>query len=114
VPLPLPLAPAVIVNQLALLVPVHAQPAVVVTVSLAAPPVAVADGFVGDAANVQVGDPNSNVLDKSLTPVPFGPRAEIVASYTIPGDGRALPNRVAKFTVIVFVPSGVGLPSDST
>jgi hypothetical protein len=41
----------VIVNQLALLVAVHAQPALVVTVSLAAPPAAVADGFVGEAAN---------------------------------------------------------------
>jgi hypothetical protein len=48
VPLPLPLAPAVIVNQLALLVAVHVQPLVVVTVSVAAPPAAVADGLVGE------------------------------------------------------------------
>ena len=38
VPLPLPLAALVIVSQLASLVAVHAQPAVVVTATLAVPP----------------------------------------------------------------------------
>jgi hypothetical protein len=38
----------VIVSQLALLVAVHAQPLVVVTVAVAAPPLAVALGFVGE------------------------------------------------------------------
>jgi len=45
----------VIVSQLALLVAVHAQPVVAATVKLAAPPAAVADGFVGDTENVQAG-----------------------------------------------------------
>jgi hypothetical protein len=54
VPLPLPLAPALIVNQLALLVAVQEHPAVVVTVAV---PVAPAPGgveVVGETLNVQL------------------------------------------------------------
>jgi hypothetical protein len=53
VPFPLPLAPDVIVSQLALLVAVQLQPAAVVT--LAPLELAAAAGFsaVGDTANVQ-------------------------------------------------------------
>jgi hypothetical protein len=110
---PLPLAPAVIVNQLALLVAVHAQPLVVVTVSVAAPPAAVADGLVGDTVNAH-GAANSKVFDSVLTPLPPGPIAVTVASYTMPCDGNELPSKVAKFTVIVLVESGAGFPSDTT
>ena len=48
VPLPLPLAPLVIVSQLALLVAVQPQPLVVVTPTVAAPPLAVGVALVGD------------------------------------------------------------------
>jgi hypothetical protein len=48
VPLALPLAPLVTVIQLALLVPVHPHPLVVVTPTLAAPPALVGDALVGD------------------------------------------------------------------
>ena len=48
VPLPLPLAPLVIVSQLALLVAVQPHPLVVVTPTVAAPPLAVGDALVGD------------------------------------------------------------------
>jgi hypothetical protein len=53
------------------------------------------------------------VFDRVLGVEPPGPIAETVASYAMPGEGSDAPNRVAKLTVIVFVPSGVGLPSDS-
>ena len=46
-PLPKPLAPAVIVNQLALLVAVHPQPACAVTDSAVLPPPGVADTVTG-------------------------------------------------------------------
>ena len=42
--------------QLALLVAVHAQPDVVVTVTLAVPPLAVGEALVGDTVNAH-GDP---------------------------------------------------------
>jgi hypothetical protein len=47
-PLPLPLAPEVTVIQLALLTPVHAQPADVVTVTVPVPPPATTDCVVGE------------------------------------------------------------------
>jgi hypothetical protein len=53
VPLPLPLPPLVTVIQVALLVAVHAQPVVVVTDTLAAPPAAVGLADVGDAVKLQ-------------------------------------------------------------
>jgi hypothetical protein len=53
VPLPVPLAPAVTVIQLALLVAVQLQPEPAVTATLAAPPVNVALGLVGETPNVQ-------------------------------------------------------------
>ena len=101
------------VSQLALLVAVHAQPLAVVTVAVAAPPLAVAEGFVGDTVKAH-GVANSKVLEIVLTPVPPDPIAVTVASYTTPGAGSELPSSVAKFTVIVPVESGVGLPSDRT
>ena len=51
-PLPLPLAPEVIVSQEALLVAVQLQPAVVVTLELLAPAVAAALSVVGATLNV--------------------------------------------------------------
>lgn len=47
-PLPVPLAPLVTVNQLALLVALQAHPLVVVTETLAAPPLAPGIAIVGD------------------------------------------------------------------
>jgi hypothetical protein len=52
VPVPLPLAPEVIVSQEALLVAVHVQPAVVVTVAVLDPAVAAAFRVVGATVNV--------------------------------------------------------------
>ncbi len=49
-PLPLPGEPLVIVIQLALLVAVHAQPAVVVTLTEPAPPDSVNEAIVADSA----------------------------------------------------------------
>ena len=52
-PLPLPLAPDVIVNQGSLLVAVHAQPAVVVTVAVLDPAAATGLSDMGATLNVQ-------------------------------------------------------------
>ena len=52
-PLPLPLAPDTIVNQLAGLVAVHVQPAVVVTVPVASPPLDGSDWLVGVTLKLQ-------------------------------------------------------------
>ena len=52
-PLPLPLAPDVMVNQEALLVAVHAQPAVVVTVAVLDPAAATGFRVVGATLKVQ-------------------------------------------------------------
>jgi len=51
VPFPVPLPPELIVIHVALLVAVHPQPVPAVTATLAAPPAAVALGFVGDTPN---------------------------------------------------------------
>jgi hypothetical protein len=51
--LPLPLAPLVTVSQLALLAAVHAQPAAVVTVTLALPPEAATELLVGETEKLQ-------------------------------------------------------------
>jgi len=72
VPLPVPLAPAVTVIQDALLVAVHAQPAVAVTVTVADPPLAAGLADVGDAEYAQ-GAVNANVLDWALGVLPPGP-----------------------------------------
>ncbi len=53
VPLPLPLAPAVMVIQAALLVAAHAQPVAVVTLTLLVPPEAVKVWLVGLMVNEQ-------------------------------------------------------------
>ena len=53
VPLPLPLAPLVIVSQLESLVAVQAQPDVVVTAALAVPPAAAIVCVVGDTEKLQ-------------------------------------------------------------
>ena len=50
-PLPLPLAPAVIVIQVALLVAVHVQPLCVVTFAVAVPPAAGSACVVGARVN---------------------------------------------------------------
>ena len=52
-PLPLPVAPDVMVNQEALLVAVHAQPAVVVTVAVLDPAAATGFRVVGATLKVQ-------------------------------------------------------------
>jgi hypothetical protein len=48
VPLPLPLDPAVILNQLTLSLAVHVQPAGAVTVAVPVPPVLASEMLVGD------------------------------------------------------------------
>jgi hypothetical protein len=53
VPLPDPLAPPVILNQLAVSVAVQVQPLVAVTVTLPVPPALVSEIVVGDTLNVQ-------------------------------------------------------------
>ena len=52
VPLPLPLAPVVILNHVDVSDAVHVQPLVVVTEMLALPPAAATDGADGDTVNV--------------------------------------------------------------
>ena len=76
VPLPLPLAPAVIVSQVALLVAVQVQPVAVVTVALLVPATAVGLSEVGDT--VKEHEENVNVFDGSLRELPPGPTAETV------------------------------------
>jgi hypothetical protein len=53
VPLPVPLAPAVTVIQVALLVAVHVQPVCVVTLTVELPPAAGSASVVGATVNVQ-------------------------------------------------------------
>jgi hypothetical protein len=64
------------VIQLALLVAVHVQPVVAATVKLAAPPAAVADGFVGDTENAQAGPCVTVTVTPAIVIVPV--RDEVV------------------------------------
>ena len=77
--MPVPVAPAVMVAQVALLVAVHAQPVAAVTVTV---PVPAADVMFADAgaivgAHVTL---NANVLDRALGALPPGPTADTTVS----------------------------------
>jgi hypothetical protein len=75
VPLPVPLAPLVIVSHEDDSVAVHEQPAVVVTVTVAVPPPAAShDGVNGDTVYVH-GAVNENVSGAALPLRPPGPTA---------------------------------------
>jgi hypothetical protein len=87
VPLPLPVAPDVIVNHDALLVDVHAHPVTALTATLPVDACALSDMLVGVIAELH-GDEKANVFDSRLRPTPAGPTAATRASYTVPGAGH--------------------------
>jgi len=108
--LPVPLAPAVTVIQDTLLVAVHAQPAVAVTVTVADPPPAAALADVGDAEYAH-GAVNAKVLDWALGVLPPGPTDATSDTYMVPGTGQPTKMEV-KSTRMMPSGSGFGLPSE--
>ena len=78
-PVPLPLAPLLIVSQGTLEAAVQAQPVPAVTVALRLPPAAATDRLAGATAKVH-GAENTNELDAALVVVPPGPTAATRAS----------------------------------
>ena len=110
VPLPVPLAPDVIVIHDALLTAVHPQPLLAVTATLPDPPLDPKLCNVGDAEYVQAAV-KPKVLDSALAALPPGPTAATSATYTVPGTGHPA-NMDLKSTVIVPVESGAGFPSE--
>jgi hypothetical protein len=100
VPLPLPLAPAVTVIHAALLVAVHAQPVVVVTLVLPVPPAATAFSEVADNVKVQ-GTPacvTVNVCPATVS-VPVRELVEVLAAMlklTVP-----LPDPLAPAVTVI-------------
>jgi hypothetical protein len=103
-----PLAPAVTVIQLAVLVADHWQPLVAVTLSVAVPPGAPICGARGATVAAHWVE-NVNEFESELAAVPPGPTAATSATYVVPGIGQPT-NVVVRSTVMVFVESGVGLP----
>jgi hypothetical protein len=82
VPFPDPLAPLVMLNQLAVSLAVQAQPLGAVTVAEPVPPTLGIETLDGDTVNVQVGVPpvNENVsTDSALLLRPPGPTAATLA-----------------------------------
>jgi hypothetical protein len=108
VPLPVPLAPPVIVIHDALLVAVHAQPVTLVRATLPVEAAPLTDTLVGESDALH-GDEKANVFDWRLTPSPCAPTAMMRTSYVVPGAGRGL--RIVPRSTRIF-PSvcGAGLP----
>lgn len=79
VPLPLPLAPDVIVSQEALLEAVHEHPVTAVTATLPVDAAPLTETLVGEIDELH-GEVNANVLDSVLRPIPVGPTATTLAS----------------------------------
>ena len=110
VPLPDPLAPDVTVIQVALLTAVHPQPVPAVTFVLPVPPAATAFIELEDRAKLHTAV-NENVFESALGVLPPGPTAATSETYVVPMTGH--PTRIdVRSTVMVLVPSGVGLPSE--
>ena len=112
VPLPEPLAPPLMVSHAALLVAVHPHPPPAVTPVVEDPAAAVSVREVGDTVN-EHGAENWNVFDRVERAVPPGPTAATVASYTMPGEGKAVRIDENSTTMLPFA-WGVGLPNACT
>ena len=108
VPLPAPLAPAVIVSQLVAVVALQAQSAPAVTFTEPDAAAAPNEALIDDNAGAH-GAEKTNVFEKSLDVVPPGPIAVTRAWYSTPvGSGED--SRATKSTLIVPSASGAGFP----